>query len=62
MENNTNPKQQLFTELFRPKTLDQAVIVPRIREELSKGLVDNILLNGKAGIGKSSLTRVIEFT
>ena len=59
MENNTNPKQQLFTELFRPKTLDQAVIVPRIREELSKGLVDNILMAGKAGIGKSSLTRIL---
>ena len=40
MENNTNPKQQLFTELFRPKTLDQAVIVPRIRQELEKGLID----------------------
>ena len=46
MENNTNPKQQLFTELFRPKTLDQAVIVPRIRQELEKGLIDSILLFG----------------
>ena len=59
MENNTNPKQQLFTELFRPKTLDQAIIVPRIREELSKGLVDNILLNGASGSGKSTLTRIL---
>ena len=52
MENTTNPKQQLFTELFRPKTLSQAVIVPRIRQELEKGLVDNILFSGKPGSGK----------
>lgn len=50
--NQTNPKQQLFTELFRPKTLSQAVIVPRIRQELEKGLVDNILFYGSPGAGK----------
>lgn len=54
-----NTKNQLFTEMFRPKTLDQAVIVPRIKEELSKGLVDNILLYGKPGTGKSTLTRIM---
>lgn len=48
----TNPKQKLFTELLRPKTLDQAIVVPRIREELSKGLVDNILFYGSPGTGK----------
>lgn len=51
-ENQTNPKSQLFTELFRPKTLEQAVIVPRIREELEKGVVDNIMLVGTQGAGK----------
>ena len=59
MENNTNPKQQLFTELFRPKTLDQAVIVPRIRQELEKGLIDSILLFGTQGAGKTTLTRIL---
>lgn len=64
--NNTNTNQQggqvtqkLFTELFRPKTLEQAIIVPRIREELSRGLVDNILLEGTPGTGKTSLTRIL---
>lgn len=64
MAENTNgaqsaQKQQLFTELFRPQTLDQAVIVPRIREELSKGLVDNILLCGTQGAGKTTLSRIM---
>lgn len=59
MENIQNPKQQLFTELFRPKTLDQAIIVPRIKQELEKGLVDNLLLYGHAGAGKTTLTRIL---
>jgi hypothetical protein len=49
METNINqPKviQKLFTEIFRPQTLDQAIIVPRIREDLSKGLTQNVLLSG----------------
>ena len=38
MENNTQQNntqqhvtQKLFTELFRPQTLEQAVLVPRVR-------------------------------
>lgn len=57
-----NPKQQLFTELFRPKTIDQAVIVPRIRQELEKGLVDNCMLYGAPGSGKTTLTRILAST
>lgn len=55
METNTQqPKviQKLFTEIFRPQTLDQAIIVPRIREDLSKGLTQNVLLAGSQGTGK----------
>lgn len=49
----------LFTEKLRPQTLEQAVIVPRIYEELSKGLVDNILLYGTPGSGKTTLSRIL---
>lgn len=50
---------QLFTELFRPKTLEQAIIVPRIYQELSKGVKNSILFYGKCGSGKTSLTRIL---
>lgn len=56
-----NPIQELFTEKLRPKTLDQAIIVPRIREELNKGLVDNILFYGPAGSGKTVLSRILAY-
>ena len=55
MENNTaetHVPPKLFTEILRPQTLDQAIIVPRIREDLSKGLTMNILLQGTQGAGK----------
>lgn len=57
-----NPIQELFTEKLRPKNLDQALIVPRIREELNKGLVDNILFYGPAGSGKTVLSRILAYS
>lgn len=49
----------LFTERLRPQTLEHTVIVPRIYQELSKGLIDNILLYGSAGAGKTTLSRIM---
>lgn len=56
MEHTT---QKLFTELFRPKTLDGIIAPPRIKEELSKGLAQHLLLYGSPGCGKSSTARVM---
>lgn len=44
----------LFTEKFRPKNLNQLIVPTRIKEELSRGLIQNLLLHGSPGIGKSS--------
>lgn len=45
---------QLFTERFRPKNINQLIATPRIKEELSKGAEDNLLLYGTPGNGKTS--------
>lgn len=45
---------QLFTEKFRPKNLGQLIAPQRIKTELSQGLIQNILLFGSAGTGKTS--------
>lgn len=49
-----NIVNQLFTERFRPKNLNQLIVPPRIKEELSKGIEDNLLLYGTPGNGKTS--------
>ena len=46
--------KELFTEKFRPKSLGQLIAPPRIKNELDKGLVQNLLLYGSAGTGKTS--------
>ena len=51
--------QKLFTEIFRPKTLDGLILLPRIYSELKKGIVTNILLYGPAGSGKTSIAKIL---
>lgn len=46
--------QELFTEKFRPKSLNQLIVPPRIKDQLNKGLIQNLLLHGSAGTGKTS--------
>lgn len=51
--------QELFTEKFRPKELGTLIAPPRIKNELAKGLVQNVLLYGTAGTGKTSLGYIL---
>lgn len=46
--------KELFTEKFRPKNINQLIAPSRIKTELSYGLVQNVLLYGSAGTGKTS--------
>lgn len=50
----SNTLQMLFTEKFRPKDLNQLIAPERIKNELNKGLIQNLLLYGSAGTGKTS--------
>jgi len=51
--------QQLFTERFRPKDLATLIAPARIKNELSRGLVQNLLLYGSPGIGKTSIAFIM---
>ena len=52
--------QELFTEKFRPKTLDKVILPDRIRKDLSKGLTQNTLLYSTTpGSGKTTIARIL---
>ncbi len=51
--------QDLFTEKFRPQELATLIAPDRIKNELDKGLVQNLLLYGSAGTGKTSTLKIL---
>lgn len=51
--------KELFSEKFRPKDLNLLIAPPRVKKELSKGLVQNILLHGGPGTGKTSTAWIL---
>jgi DNA polymerase III delta prime subunit len=50
---------KLFTEALRPKELNGMILLPRIYNEVKNGLVQNVLLEGIQGTGKTTLTRIL---
>jgi DNA polymerase III delta prime subunit len=52
--------QELFTEKFRPKKLEQMILPDRIMKLVEKGeLHQNVLFYGPPGLGKTSLAKVL---
>lgn len=51
--------QKLFVEVFRPKNLDMLIAPNRIKAQLNKGLIQNLLLEGPAGTGKTSTAYIL---
>lgn len=50
---------ELFWEKYRPKSLNQMVLLPRIKSELEFGFKRNFLLHGHHGTGKTTIARIL---
>ena len=49
----------LLWEKYRPKTLEDIILLPRIRKHVENGVSDNLILFGHYGTGKSSLAKIL---
>jgi len=49
----------LLTEKYRPKTLNDLITPARVREKLSKGVYQHLLLHGSPGTGKTSAAKAL---
>ncbi len=54
-----NIENILLTEKYRPKTLDDLITPTRVKEKLSKGVYQHLLLHGSPGTGKTSAAKVM---
>lgn len=52
-------KQLLLWEKWRPKSIDDIVLLPRIRKHFENGLSGNYIFYGHYGTGKTSLARIL---
>lgn len=58
-----NLENVLFTEKYRPKTLNDGCILPkRIKKMLEGGIKMNMLFHGSAGIGKTTTAKALSAT
>jgi DNA polymerase III delta prime subunit len=52
-------KNLLLSERWRPKNLDDIILLPRIKEIFKNGLNQNVILYGHFGTGKTTLARIL---
>ena len=51
--------QLLLSEIYRPKSLDDIILLPRVKKIFENGLTQNVILYGHFGTGKTSLARIL---
>lgn len=54
-----NASQILWTEKYRPKSLDEMILPNRILTKFQNGAYQNLLLTGSSGRGKTSLAKIL---
>ncbi len=52
-------KNLLLSERWRPKTLEDTILLPRIRKLFENGVQQNVILYGNFGTGKTTLARIL---
>ena len=52
-------KSLLLWEKWRPKTMDDVILLPRIRKHFENGINQNFIFYGHFGTGKTSLARIL---
>ena len=51
--------EKLYWEKYRPKTLEDIILLPRIRKQVENGIVTNLIFYGHYGMGKTALSRIL---
>ena len=54
-----NSINQLFTEKYRPKNLEELILPERVMSKFNDGLVQNMLFAGSTGTGKTSFLKAL---
>lgn len=55
----TDITERLYTEILRPKEFNNMVLPTRLKNEFSAGLVQNMMLYGPPGSGKTTAARIL---
>lgn len=56
---NMSVRKLLLWEKWRPKTMDDIILLPRIKNHFKNGLEGNYIFYGNFGTGKTSLARIL---
>lgn len=54
-----NLKRLILWEKYRPKTLKQVMLLPRIEREIKHGMTSNFIFHGSSGLGKTTIANIL---